>query len=125
MKLNVGYGVAAVGYMAGIFVLSASPWNGIPASRLVLKVLHVPLFAGLAACVLMGLAQAPWSETGSWQLYGLVGLVAGGYAAFDEWHQSFVPGRTAAVGDFLLDCLGIALCLGIHRLIIRGIHDRR
>jgi len=125
LKLNVRYGLATVGYMTGIFVLSASQLNVIPASRLVLKVLHVPLFAGLAACVLMGLGQGPWSETGSWQLYGLVGVVAGGYAAFDEWHQSFVPGRTASVGDFLLDCLGIALYLGIYRLIVRGIHDGR
>jgi len=125
VKLNVGYGLAALGYMTGIFVLSASQLNVIPASRLLLKVLHVPLFAGLAACVLMGLAQGLWSQAGSWRLDGLVGLVAGGYAAFDEWHQSFVPGRSASVGDFFLDCLGIALFLGVHRLIIRGTHDRR
>jgi VanZ family protein len=28
------------------------------------------------------------------------------YAATDEWHQSFVPGRTASAGDVLLDSVG-------------------
>jgi VanZ family protein len=41
-----------------------------------------------------------------------------GYASLDEFHQSFVPGRTAAVSDVLLDTLGgtvaqvVALAIG-------------
>lgn len=31
------------------------------------------------------------------------------YAASDESHQAFVPGRTGAVGDVLIDTLGIVL----------------
>jgi len=34
-----------------------------------------------------------------------VGIVAA-YAALDEFHQSFVPGRGAAVADVLLDTAG-------------------
>ena len=34
-----------------------------------------------------------------------IALVAG-YAALDEFHQSFVPGRTASVADVLLDTAG-------------------
>jgi VanZ family protein len=30
-------------------------------------------------------------------------LIVGAYASLDEYHQSFVPGRTAAVSDVLLD----------------------
>jgi VanZ family protein len=33
-------------------------------------------------------------------------LIVAGYAALDEYHQSFVPGRTAAVGDVLIDTTG-------------------
>jgi VanZ family protein len=33
-------------------------------------------------------------------------LIVAGYAALDEFHQSFVPGRTAAVTDVLLDTSG-------------------
>jgi VanZ family protein len=32
-------------------------------------------------------------------------VVVGGYAALDEFHQSFVPGRTAELSDVLLDTL--------------------
>lgn len=31
------------------------------------------------------------------------------YAASDELHQLFVPGRVCAVSDFLADCIGLAL----------------
>jgi VanZ family protein len=33
-------------------------------------------------------------------------LIVACYAALDEYHQSFVPGRTAAVGDVLIDTTG-------------------
>jgi len=33
-------------------------------------------------------------------------LIVAGYAALDEFHQSFVPGRQAAVGDVLIDASG-------------------
>jgi VanZ family protein len=45
-----------------------------------------------------------------WQLHhALMAVVlAGTYAVSDELHQVFVPGRTAAVGDVLIDTLGAA-----------------
>ena len=36
-------------------------------------------------------------------------LAAFFYACFDEWHQTFVPGRGGLVSDVLIDCLGITL----------------
>jgi VanZ family protein len=36
----------------------------------------------------------------------IVILIVAGYAALDEFHQSFVPGRGAAVSDVLLDTTG-------------------
>ncbi|MGA9884517.1 MAG: VanZ family protein [Candidatus Acidiferrales bacterium] len=33
-------------------------------------------------------------------------FVVAGYAALDEFHQSFVPGRTAALSDVLIDTTG-------------------
>ncbi len=33
-------------------------------------------------------------------------LVVALYAASDEWHQSFVPGRTSEIADWGVDCLG-------------------
>ncbi len=40
----------------------------------------------------------------------LVLVLAGtGYGALDEWHQSFVPGRTPSLGDLVADAGGVAL----------------
>jgi VanZ family protein len=38
------------------------------------------------------------------------------FAASDEWHQSFVPGRFATFWDFTADFLGIITALGIYHL---------
>ena len=36
-------------------------------------------------------------------------VVALAYAVSDEWHQSFVPGRTATPVDVAIDAIGIGL----------------
>ena len=51
-------------------------------------------------------------------------ILAGlGYAAFDELHQSFVPGRTALLTDVMIDTIGVTIgcliVLGIIALIRR------
>jgi VanZ family protein len=46
----------------------------------------------------------PWS----WREGGLAVLLVALYAATDEFHQRFVPGREASVTDVLLDTLGAA-----------------
>lgn len=35
--------------------------------------------------------------------------IAVAYALLDEWHQAYVPGRSAALGDVLIDASGAAL----------------
>jgi VanZ family protein len=44
-------------------------------------------------------------------------LVGIGYAAGDEWHQSFVPGRDASFFDALFDAAGIAAAAATYRFI--------
>jgi VanZ family protein len=44
-----------------------------------------------------------------WALLAL--LIAAGYSATDEWHQSFVPGRNSSAWDSLLDTTGAAAAL--------------
>lgn len=38
------------------------------------------------------------------------------YAASDEWHQSFVPGRQASFADGTIDTIGIVLGLCVARI---------
>jgi VanZ family protein len=45
-------------------------------------------------------------------------LMVAGYAALDEFHQSFVPGRGAAVSDVLLDTSGGAAGILITALLV-------
>lgn len=50
-------------------------------------------------------------------------LIAAGYAATDEFHQLFVPGRSGQVSDVILDsagaALGVLLMTGIEWLRVR------
>lgn len=38
--------------------------------------------------------------------YGITLLGTAAYAVFDEWRQSFVPGRSPSVSDVVLDIVG-------------------
>lgn len=52
------------------------------------------------------------------------------FAAGDEWHQSFVPGRCSSVYDFLFDMAGIIIAVMAYRYmryrvpVIRRIEER-
>ncbi|TVR45219.1 MAG: VanZ family protein [Puniceicoccaceae bacterium] len=37
------------------------------------------------------------------------------FGAFDEWHQSFIPGRSAEVADWIADTLGAAVAILAYR----------
>jgi VanZ family protein len=57
----------------------------------------------------------------------IVILIVAGYAALDEFHQSFVPGRGPAVSDVLLDTTGGAAAQLLVALAVlwRGIRKQR
>ncbi|MDI1336094.1 MAG: VanZ family protein [Lacunisphaera sp.] len=50
---------------------------------------------------------------GGGKALGLALLLAAVYAATDEFHQSFVPGRTASLGDVLIDITGAFVALAV------------
>jgi VanZ family protein len=35
------------------------------------------------------------------------------YGGLDEWHQSFIPGRTPDMGDWIADTIGAAIAIGL------------
>jgi VanZ family protein len=60
-----------------------------------------------AYCVLgLLLARALWPAGPRGLGLGLVTALCLAYGLGDEWHQSFVPGRTAEGGDVVADTLG-------------------
>jgi VanZ family protein len=65
---------------------------------------HVTEYFILSLLVLRGIRGGKSGVHLGWALAAIA--VVGCYAALDELHQSFVPGRTAAVSDVLLDTAG-------------------
>ncbi len=55
------------------------------------------------------LTQYALAERPRLQAVVLTLLIGAVYGALDEWHQSFVPGRSSEIADWLADLLGIVL----------------
>ena len=80
-------------------------------SFLVRKAAHMSEYAVLA--ILFGLTIREYKKE-PWLLLAL----AATYAATDEFHQLFVPGRSGQLKDVLIDTAGGALGLGLLALIL-------
>jgi VanZ family protein len=85
------------------------------------KCCHLTVYAILGLLVFRALSHSrtslpPWS----WPRVGGALLIVFLYAASDEYHQSFVPGRTALFSDVCIDTSGAAAGLLVlwvyHRL---------
>ena len=73
---------------------------------------HAAAYAVLGAATLRGLAGA--RRAGATVRAAVLAAVLGAaYGAADEFHQSFVPGRTAELRDVLADALGAAAGAGL------------
>ena len=105
-RLLFAWGPAAA-LMAAIYFASDRP----DAPRLMGAVpdvlAHAAAYAVLGAATLRGLAGA--RRAGATARAALLAAVlAAAYGMADEFHQSFVPGRTAELRDVLADALGAA-----------------
>lgn len=110
----------ALAWLGFIFAMSAQshpPFvpggDGIP--YLLRKLGHFTEFAILAG--LMRRALAPRSP---WLAFALSAL----YAASDEWHQSFVPGRDMLFSDWGIDVAGVAGGLGLIEMFERRVRQK-
>jgi VanZ family protein len=105
-------------YMAGLLLLSSVPGDQTegPMGQLFQWVepqwqnlLHVPLYAGLAASWLWALASHPMQRVTRLCIALLVTLL---WAALDETYQIGVPGRYSSLTDMALNALGACLAVG-------------
>lgn len=105
-------------WMATLFYLSSQASIGLPLEfDGGDKLAHMAAY-GLLASFMLG-ACARSSSGYSLRQVALVTLLASLYGLSDEWHQSFVPGRSADVLDLLADSLGAALTALLLRLWLR------
>jgi VanZ family protein len=73
------------------------------------KILHTVEYTGLAALIF----RAVWGEGASaWQAATATVILVSAYGASDEWHQLFVPMRSADVQDWMTDTLAGAMGAG-------------
>lgn len=103
-RAAIKWGPAAI-WAAVLFLLSSiSDRPGIAWLPIGDKIAHVALYGVLGAA----LAWSRWSGRGrpSHALLLGLGLL---YGVSDEWHQSFVPGRTASLADLAADAVGVSL----------------
>jgi VanZ family protein len=86
------------------FFPHASPETLFLIHHFIRKTGHVTEYFILSLLILRGIrAGKPGTHLG-WALVAIA--IVACYAALDEFHQSFVPGRTAAVSDVLIDTAG-------------------
>jgi VanZ family protein len=97
-------------YMALVFYLSSltSPPSPVQVSD---KLEHFVFYGGLALVTLRAVAGGRLSGVTSGALL-LAWVIATAYGASDEFHQWFVPGRSAELADWLADAAGAATALG-------------
>ena len=102
-------------YMASLFLLSSVPGDDpeVPGGAIFQwltpqwqNLLHIPIYAGLAASWLWALAGRP---PHTWLLLAFVLTVA--WAVFDEWYQTTVPGRYGSFTDLALNVIGAGLAV--------------
>ena len=97
--------------MAAIFYessLSEVPGTeGIPDTYL-----HTVGYAGLALTTLRATAGGRWSGV-TLKAAMLAWVIATGYGATDEWHQSFIQGRSPELRDLGNDAIGAAVAVGV------------
>lgn len=89
--------------MGVIFSLSSIPGSFLPETGGELRNILFHLFEYTILALLLARATA-----GKWLPAGAISL---GWAALDEWYQSFVPGRACSFQDFFVDMLGVSLGL--------------
>jgi VanZ family protein len=75
------------------------------------KVAHFAVFGALATSVI----RLPGFRNLLWKGAGAAWLLAAGFGAFDEWRQSFTPGRSVEFADWIADALGAAVAVLLYQ----------
>jgi len=75
------------------------------------KVAHFALY-GVLGWALAGTVGRLGASIQWWLVIALLGF---GFAALDEWHQTWIIGRVPSVGDWLADTAGLVVGMTVHK----------
>jgi VanZ family protein len=113
----------ALAAMVGIFFASSLPDPGPIPGDMSDKSAHFLAYGLLGVLVLRAVARA--RLRGVTRRSALVAwLVSVAYGASDEFHQWFVPGRTAAADDWVADAVGAAVSIGLMMVVAGALRGR-
>ena len=99
--------IATLAYAGVIFYLSSRTWGGAELFPHSDKVIHLVIYAGLAALCFWALQGT--SLRGRSQLFPMAAVMAFLYGVTDELHQMTVPVREASAADLFFDGVGAVL----------------
>lgn len=81
------------------------------------KLGHLTEYAILAGLLWRALRNGTGATMKMSILFGVVLVACGGFAASDEFHQSFVPSRTSSAHDVMIDLggalIGLTICVAL------------
>jgi VanZ family protein len=112
------YAAAAVLWMAFIFSLSSLPGASLGPDTFTVNFLkkfgHIMLFGVLSILYFSALSSGKPAGRAVWTALAWSFFLTVLYAAADEYHQSFTPGRHASSRDVAIDAFGalVFLCFG-------------
>ena len=113
----------ALAWMALIFYLSSQPAIDItPLFPHQDKVFHAVIYGVLAVALLGSMRHHP--DGYRYRQVAIAVLLATLYGLSDEFHQSFVPGRSPEAGDVLADAAGALLATLVFRWLLRTLHSK-
>ena len=102
----------ALAWAALIFSLSGQPRLVIDLELNTDKLAHFLAYAVLGALLAYAQTRTGWPPAVAYAL----GIA---YGASDEWHQSFVPGRSSEVADWLADAAGVLVAVALYHWMRR------
>lgn len=79
--------------------------------KAVRKLAHTMLFAVLGATSMLSLKSAGCIKK-KWWVLGVSFVFCMLYAVSDEYHQTFIQGRSGSITDVLIDCAGSSIGIG-------------
>jgi VanZ family protein len=91
--------------------------------HIIRKCAHFTEYFILSVLVLRGIRAGRPGSRFAWALAAIA--IVACYASLDELHQRFVPGRTAAVGDVLIDTSGGIAAQAVMALLMLWGHVRQ
>lgn len=118
--------VAAIAHAGLITFLSHVPGDRMPSAGYLASIFfnlaHAPFFGWLA--FLTALSLAGREPTHRYRLGSRGAILAAalsfGFGVFDEWHQSFVSGRSSDPTDLVTDLAGIGFGVIAARVVLEG-----